>query len=233
LARPSRPRHRPLGIAPSHVGAVLVVGLGRFGAALATTLMELDHEVLAVDSDAARVQEYSQVLTHVVQADSTNPTALRQIGAPDFATAVVCIGNDIEASVLTAAALVDLAIPEIWAKAITAAHGRILERVGCHHVVFPEAEMGRRAAHVITGSMLEYLALDDQFAIVETVVPSRFTGRSLGDLGLRAAYGVTVVSVKRTGGSFPHTTADSVLEAGDIIVIAGDLADVRGFARTR
>jgi trk system potassium uptake protein TrkA len=214
-------------------GAVLVIGLGRFGAALATTLVELDHEVLAIDSDLARVQEYSQALTHVVQADSTSVAALRQIGAADFATAVVCIGTDIESSVLTAAALVDLGIPDIWAKAITAAHGRILERVGCHHVVFPEAEMGRRAAHLLTGSMLEYLALDEQFAIVETVVPSKLTGKSLGELGLRARYGVTIVSVKKQGGAFSHTTAESVLEPGDLIVIAGDREDVRRFTRAR
>jgi len=222
-----------LSLGVSHRGAVLVVGLGRFGAALATTLVELDHEVLAIDSDAGRVQEYAQSLTHVVQADSTNVAALRQVGAADFGTAVVCIGTDIESSVLTAAALVDLEVPDIWAKAITAPHGRILERVGCHHVVFPEAEMGRRAAHMLTGSMLEYLALDEQFAIVETVVPSQLTGRSLGELGLRARYGVTIVSVKKQGGSFTHTTAESVLEPGDLIVIAGDRDDVQRFARAR
>lgn len=217
----------------AHQGPVLVVGLGRFGAAVATTLIELDREVVAVDSDAARVQEYSQVLTHVVQADSTSVAALTQIGAGDFATAVVCIGTDVESSVLTAAALVDLEIADIWAKAITAAHGRILERVGCHHVVFPEAEMGRRAAHLLTGSMLEYLALDEQFAIVETEVPRGFAGKSLGELGLRARYGVTVVSIKKQGASFTHTTSESVLEQGDLIVIAGDRTDVRRFTQAR
>jgi trk system potassium uptake protein TrkA len=214
-------------------GAVLVIGLGRFGAALATTLVELDHEVLAVDSDATRVQEYASALTHVVQADSTSVAALRQIGAAEFDTAVVCIGTDVESSVLTAAALVDLEIADIWAKAITAAHGRILERVGCHHVVFPEADMGRRAAHVLTGSMLEYLALDEHFAIIETVVPARLTGRSLGDLGLRARFGVTIVSVKKQGSTFTHTTAETVLDPGDLIVVAGDRNDVQRFVRSR
>jgi trk system potassium uptake protein TrkA len=234
LAEQQRPRRLGnLSAGASERGPVLVIGLGRFGAALATTLIELDHEVLAVDTDAARVQEYSQLLTHVVQADSTNVSALRQVGAADFATAVVCIGNDVESSVLTAAALVDLEIPDIWAKAITMPHGRILERVGCHHVVFPEAEMGRRAAHLLTGSLIEYLALDEHFAIVETVVPSQLTGKTLGELGLRARYGVTIVSVKKAGDTFTHTTADSVLEPGDLIVIAGASADVKRFARAR
>ncbi len=235
MARESRRRRARIDLGTGAVdrGPVLVIGLGRFGAALATTLVELDHEVLAVDSDPIRVQEYSEPLTHVVQADSTSIPALRQLGATDFGTAFVCIGTDIESSVLTAAALVDLAIPDIWAKAITDAHGRILERVGCHHVVFPEAEMGRRAAHVLTGSMLEYLALDEQFAIVETIVPGKLTGKSLGELGLRARYGVTVVSVKRQGGAFTHTTADSVLEPGDHIVLAGNRDDVRRFTAAR
>ena len=222
-----------LGIGRPDHGAVLVVGLGRFGAALATTLVELDYEVLAVDSDLQRVQEFAPTLTNVVQADSTNVSALRQIGAADFGTAVVCIGTDIESSVLTAAALVDLEIGDIWAKAITAAHGRILERVGCHHVVFPEAEMGTRAAHLLTGSLLEYLALDDEFAIVETVVPAHLSGRTLGEQQLRARYGVTVVCIKKRGGTFTYAQADSVLEAGDLIVLAGERNDVQRFSRDR
>jgi trk system potassium uptake protein TrkA len=217
----------------AHDGAVLVIGLGRFGSALATTLVDLDHEVLAVDFDAARVQEHAHHLVHVVQADSTSVHALRQLGAADIATAVVCIGTDIEASVLTAAALVDLGVPNIWAKAITESHGRILERVGCHHVVFPEAEMGRRAAHLLTGSMLEYLALDEEFAIVETTVPAAFAGTTLGEVGLRAKYSVTVVCIKKSGGSFTYATPESVLELGDLIVVAGERADIRRFARDR
>jgi trk system potassium uptake protein TrkA len=213
-------------------GAVLVVGLGRFGSALASTLVELGHEVLAVDFDAARVQEHAQELTHVVQADSTSPHALRQLGAPDVDTAVVCIGTDVEASVLTAAALVDLDLPNIWAKAITEAHGRILERVGCHHVVFPEAEMGTRVAHLLTGSMLEYLPLGEDFAIVETTVPSSLHGARLGEAGVRAAYAVTVVCIKKAGQTFTYATADTLLEAGDLIVVAGRRADVRRFALT-
>jgi trk system potassium uptake protein TrkA len=214
-------------------GAVLVVGLGRFGSALATTLVELGQEVLAVDFDATRVQEHAQELVHVVQADSTSIHALRQLGAADISTAVVCIGTDVEASVLTAAALVDIGVPNIWAKAITEPHGRILERVGCHNVVFPEAEMGRRAAHMLTGSMLEYLALDESFAIVETTVPSSFAGATLGETGLRARYSVTVVCIKKAGGSFTYATPDSVLEVGDLIVVAGERADIQRFSRDR
>ena len=213
-----------------HVGTVLVIGLGRFGSALARTLVELDYEVLAVDFDLARVQEHAHEIAHVVQADSTSVRALRQLGAADIVTAVVCIGTDIEASVLTAAALVDLGVPNIWAKAITAAHGRILERVGCHHVVFPEAEMGTRVAHLITGSLLEYLALDDDFTIVETTVPKGLDGLRLGGGELRAKYDLMVVCIKKEGTAFTYATADTVLAVGDLIVVAGHRAHLHRFA---
>jgi trk system potassium uptake protein TrkA len=224
--RDASPAKRPV----ASTGPVLVVGLGRFGSALANTLLRLDREVMAIDFDARRVQEHAQQLDHVVQADSTNVHALRQIGAQDVETAVVCIGTDIEASVLTAAALVDLEVPNIWAKAITEAHGRILERVGCHHVVFPEADMGGRVAHLLSGSMLEYIALDDDFAIVETAVPAAVAGRPLSEIGLRARYAVTVVCIKKPGHPFTYATADTVLEADDLIVVAGHMKDVHRFA---
>ena len=130
---------------------MLVIGLGRFGSAIAETLAELGHEVLAVETDHKIVQEYAGVLTHVVEVDATSEEAMRQVGAADFDTAIVAIGTDIEASILTTSVLVDLGIPTIWAKAITTAHGRILERIGATHVVLPEREMGIRVARQIDG----------------------------------------------------------------------------------
>ena len=125
-----------------HEGEIVVIGLGRFGSSLAHTLVDMDYEVLGADFDEQIVQEHAGSLTHVVQADTTSERALRQIGAGDAVTAVVCIGTDIESSVLTTTALVDLGVRNVWAKAITTAHGRILHRVGAHRVVFPEAAMG-------------------------------------------------------------------------------------------
>jgi trk system potassium uptake protein TrkA len=211
-------------------GTVVVIGLGRFGSALARTLVDMDQEVLAVDVDTAPVQRYAQELTQVVQADATSVHALRQLGAADISTAVVCIGSDIEASVLTVAALVDLGVGNIWATAGSDAHGTILQRVGCHHVVFPQAEMGERVAHLLTGTMLEYIALDEDFAIVETAVPPELDGARLADAQLRTKYGVTVVCVKPTGQAFTYATADTVLRAGDLILVAGEQHRVEHFA---
>jgi trk system potassium uptake protein len=212
-----------------HEGEILVIGLGRFGSALAHTLVDMGYEVLGVDFDADIVQDHAGTLTHVVQADTTSERALRQIGAADVVTAVVCIGTDVESSVLTTSALVDLGVRNVWAKAITTAHGRILQRVGAHHVVFPEAEMGSRVAHLVTGQALEYLPLDENFVIAEMAAPDELLGIALGDSNLRARYKVTVVCVKPQGGQFTYADRETVLSNSDLIVIAGHRADVDRF----
>jgi trk system potassium uptake protein TrkA len=213
-----------------HTGEFIVIGLGRFGSALATTLIDMGHEVLGIDADGERVQELSDVLTHVAQADTTSPKALKQLGVADAVTVAVCIGADVEASVLTTAALSDLEIPNIWAKAFTEPHGRILSRVGAHHVVFPEAEMGTRVAHLLTGEVIEYLSLDGDFVLIETVTPRWLVGQQLGETNLRRDFKVTVVCVKPESGAFTYAERDTVLGANDLVVVAGHRADIDRFA---
>jgi trk system potassium uptake protein TrkA len=209
---------------------VLVVGLGRFGGAVAETLIGLGSEVLAIDTDARRVQDFSGRLTHVVEADSTDVEALRQLGVRDFQHAVVAIGSDLEASVLTTAALVDLGIPQIWAKAVTTAHGRILERVGAHVVVFPERDMGERIGHRVTGKMIDYIELDEGFALVETGPPRALVGKTLEEYGVRAKHHVTVVCIRPDGGSFTYATADTRVGPEDVLVVAGETKAAERFA---
>jgi trk system potassium uptake protein TrkA len=221
-----------LGARVPHRGEVIVIGLGRFGSSLARTLVGMGIEVLGVDADADRVAAMADVLTHVVQADSTSERALRQIGAGDAVTVAVCIGTDVEASVLTAAVLDDLNVPNIWAKAITEAHGRILQRVGAHHVVFPEADMGDRVAHLLTGRMLDYVALDANFVLAEVYAPDVLVGVPLGESNLRATYKVTVVCGKPQGGQFTYADRGTVLAPTDLIVIAGHRTDVGRFTGT-
>ena len=210
---------------------VLVIGLGRFGGAVAQELTNLGFEVLGVDTDARRVQRMSDDLTHALEADTTDVEVLAQIGAKDFDNAVVGIGSDIEASILTTAALSDIGVPNIIAKAVTEAHGRILERVGADTVVYPEHEMGRRIAHLVGGSIIDWFQLDQNFAMVETLAPRETIGRTLGELGLRAKYGVTVVCVKPHDAGFTYATAETVLEEGDVLVVAGTSSDCESFAR--
>jgi len=213
-----------------HRGEIIVIGLGRFGSSLASTLIEMGHEVLGIDADETRVQQHAELLTHVVQADTTSEKTLRQLGVGDAVTAVVAIGADIEASVLTTGALVDIDVPNIWAKALTQSHGRILQRVGAHHVVFPEAEMGSRVARLVTGALIEYFALDDDFVLIETQVPRTLAGKKLGDTDLRAHFKVTVVCIKPEGEAFTYAESATVLGEHDLIVVAGHRGDIERFA---
>ena len=210
---------------------MLVLGLGRFGGAVASELVRLGFEVLGCDADGARVGALADELTHVVQADTTSELVLRQLGAADFRHAVVGIGTDIEASILTTAALGDCGVPNIWAKAVTVSHGRILERIGAHHVVFPEHDMGQRVAHLVGGRIIDWFQLDEEFAMVETVPPDDLIGVSLGEAGVRARYGVTVVCIKPAGGNFTYATAETVLQKGDVLVVAGPTTSAEAFAR--
>ncbi len=212
-------------------GEVVVVGLGRFGGALARSLIELDYSVLGVDSDAELVQQCSRWLTHVVQADATSSDAMEQLGVAEFETAVVAIGSDIEASILATSIAVDFGVPRVWAKAITRAHGRILERVGAHRVVFPERDMGVRVAHMLVGRTIEFLPLDDGFALLETPAPRELHGHSLQGAEVRKRYDVTVVCVKPEGRPWTFATADTVVAASDLLVVAGSTEHVEAFAR--
>jgi len=210
--------------------SVAVIGLGRFGGAVAESLVRLGHEVLAIDERAEVVQRWADSLTHVVQADSTDAVVMEQLGISEFHRVVVAIGTDIEASVLTVLAVEEAGVPEIWAKAITAKHGQILHRVGAHHVVYPEAAMGERVAHLVTGKMIDFMEFDDGFAIVKTRAPLEAIGKTLAEAGLRTRYGVTVVGVKRPEEDFTYARPETYVEAGDLLIVSGPTLKVEAFA---
>jgi trk system potassium uptake protein TrkA len=209
---------------------IAVIGLGRFGGAVAESLLRLGHDVLGIDESAELVQQWSERLTHVVQADATNGATLRSLGVHDFSHAIVGIGTDIEASVLTVLALSELGVPDIWAKALGPKHGRILERTGAHHVIYPEASMGERVAHLVTGKMMDFIELDDGYAIVKTRAPREAVGRTLTECGWRSRHGVTVVGVKRLRAEFEAALPDTVIREGDLLIVAGDTEQVEAFA---
>ncbi|KQQ03708.1 TrkA family potassium uptake protein [Rathayibacter sp. VKM Ac-2803] len=209
---------------------VLVIGLGRFGAATAGQLDRLDREVLAVDADAGLVQKWSERVTHAVQADARSLDALAQIGAQDFQVAVVAVGSSIEASVLITANLVDLKIPQIWAKAISRSHGKILERIGANHVIYPEAEAGERVAHLVSGRMLDFIEFDDDFVLAKMYPPKPIRGLTLTESGVRRKHRVTVVGVKSPGKPFTYATEQTVVSNHDLIVVSGTPSDIERFA---
>jgi trk system potassium uptake protein TrkA len=200
---------------------VVVVGLGRFGGALARSLVRMGHDVLAIDNDPELVQKWASELTHVVQADATDAEALKQLGVGTFSRAVVGIGTHIEASVLTVLSLVEVGVAEVWAKAITKQHGKILNRVGAAHVVYVETLMGERVAHMVSGAMIDYIEFDDGFAIARTKAPGESFDRSLGESALRTKYGITVVGVKRPGADFTYARPETEVHRGDQLIVSG------------
>jgi trk system potassium uptake protein TrkA len=206
-----------------------VLGLGRFGKSLALELMRENVEVLGVDEDARTVQGLAGRLTHVVEADTTNEDALRQLSVHEFDRAVVGIGTNLEASVLTASILVNFGVRDIWAKAISQAHARILAQLGVHHVVRPEHDTGKRVAHLVRGRMLDYIEFDDGYAIVKATPPSSLFGLPLGESRVRSKFGVTIVGVKRAGEDFTHATPETVVHEGDLIIVSGPEDKVEGF----
>ncbi|MFB4271360.1 potassium channel family protein [Nonomuraea sp. GTA35] len=210
--------------------AVVVIGLGRFGSALALELTRRGTEVLAIDHRPKLVQSYTGQITQVAVADSTDLDALRQLGVPDFRRAVCAIGSDIQASILTASLLVELEIDDIWAKAVSKQHGEILRRIGVRHVVFPEHDMGERVARLVSGRLLDYMEVDENFAMAKIRPPRDFVGIALGDSRLRSKYGLTVVAVKRTDEGFTYATADTELTYDDMIIISGQPDRIERFA---
>jgi trk system potassium uptake protein TrkA len=209
---------------------IAVIGLGRFGGAVAESLLRLGHDVLGIDESAELVQQWADRLTHVVQADATNGDTLRSLGVHEFRHAIVGIGTDIEASVLTVLALDDLGVPDIWAKALGTKHGRILERTGAHHVIYPEASMGERVAHLVTGKMIDFIELEDGYAIVKTRVPRSAVGQTLAQCGWRSEHGITVVGVKRLRGGFEAGLPETTIHEGDLLIVAGATEQVEAFA---
>ena len=209
--------------------SVVVIGLGRFGSAVAESLVRMGQEVLAIDEDEALVEKWADHLTHVVQADTTDEQALRQLGVADFDRAVVAIGTDIEASVLTVLALSEAGVPDIWAKAITRKHGAILERVGAHHVIYPEYSMGERVAHMLTGGMMDYIEFDDDFSIARTLAPSFTWDKTLAESAPRSKHGVTIVGVKRTGEDFTYARPETLVNRHDHLIVSGPTNKVERF----
>ncbi len=214
----------------AHDAPVLVLGLGRFGAATAGELDKLGRDVLAVDADPVLVQKWADRVKHTAVLDARDMNALQQIGAADFSVAVVAVGSSIEASVLITTHLVDLKIPQIWAKAISEAHGKILTRIGAHRVIYPEREAGERVAHLVSGRMIDFIRFDDDFALVKMYPPKPIRGKSLTESGVRTKYNITVVGVKSPGKPFTYATEETVVTNHDLIIVSGSNDDIERFA---
>lgn len=212
--------------------SIAVLGLGRFGSAVARTLRDLGHDVLGVDANQELVDMLSGELTHTVVCDCTDEETLRSLGLRNFDIAVVAIGHDVQASILAVVLLKEIGVPMVVAKAANELHGRTLEKVGADKVVYPERDMGSRVAHsLLTGSVMDYIELSPEYTIMEVATPARLVGKTLRDMNLRSRFGITVMAIKRGERINAAPLATDAVQAGDVLVLLGSNDSVRQLER--
>jgi trk system potassium uptake protein TrkA len=214
----------------AHDDDVLVIGLGRFGAAAALELRRLGHKVTAIEKDGFLAERFLGRVSHVVHGDASDVNVIHDAKVARFGIAVVAIGSSVEASVLAAANLVDAGVPDIWAKALSPEHARILDRIGVQHIVRPEADTGRRVAHLVGGRMQDYIEFDDGFAIVKMRPPTEAIGFTLEQSAIRSKYGVTIVGVKAPGEDFTYAVPSTKVSAHDTLIVSGPTALIERLA---
>ena len=201
----------------------IVIGLGRFGSALARQLCRLGAEVLAIDVRSDLVQQIAPDVTHTVVGDAQDKEVLRALGAGHFDCALIAIGDDLAASVLTTMNLKELNVPYIVCKAHDETHRRVLEKLGVDRVVIPEQEHGERLARSLhSHNVLDYIELSEAYGILEIPAPKSWVGKTLKELNVRAKLGVNIIAVESDGKTNVSPAADYCIQAGDMMVVLGE-----------
>ena len=202
----------------------LVIGLGRFGRAVACELGSLGQEVLALDNSEENVQHIADSVTQAICGDAQDESVLASLGVSNFDCCVVAIGTDIEASILITVMLKELGAKQVVCKALSALHARVLERVGADRVIQPEKEMGQRLAqHLGHANVIDYIGVSDDFSILEIKTPRSWVGKSLGQLGVRAKYDINVLAIRHGEGGAVDVTPrpDDRIGENDLLLILG------------
>jgi len=200
----------------------MVVGLGRFGSSVATTLASKGYDVLVVDSDADKVQEISSLVTHAVQADATDEDALKTLGVNNFDIAIVSIGANIHANILATLILKEQGVKYVVVKAQDGLHGKLLTKVGADKIVYPERDMGVRVANnLISANVLDYIELAPGYSIAEVVASEKLSGMTLAETDIRGKFGVNVIAIKNEHKVNVSPEATDVIDSGDILVVMG------------
>ena len=201
----------------------IVIGLGRFGSALARQLCQLGAEVLAMDVRSDLVQQIANDVTHAVVGDAQDKEVLRALGASQFDCAVIAIGDDLAASVLTVMNLKELGIPYVVCKAHDETHRRVLEKLGVDRVVIPEYEFaGKLARSLSSHNVLDYIELSEEYGILEVPAPKTWVDKTVKELNVRAKLGVNIIAVRSGSTTNVAPGADYRIQAGDIMVVLGD-----------
>ena len=201
----------------------IVLGLGRFGSAVATSLAELGHEVLGVDYDEEIVNILKDKITQAVQADVTEERVLKELGVKNFDTAIVGIGSNLETSILVTMMLKEMGLKYIIAKAQNNLHAKVLKKIGVDKVVFPERDMGARIAQrLITPNIKDYIELEPDYNIIEIKALPKFVDKTLSELDLRNKYGINVLAIKRDDSFNISPQAKDVIKKEDFLIVIGE-----------
>jgi trk system potassium uptake protein TrkA len=204
-----------------------VIGLGRLGTSVALTLSNLGHDVLAIDNVESNVQAVVNDVTHAVQADARDEDTLKALGIRNFDVAIVAIGNDIEANILTTLMLKEMGVKVVISEAINALHAKVLEKIGADKIVYPEKDMGIRLAHnLVTHNVMDYIEITPGYSVLDVRVPKEYIGKSLGELDLRAKYGTSVLAVKKEEEVLVAPGAEARLEENDVLIVIGKNEDL-------
>lgn len=202
---------------------VIVLGLGRFGAALARKLFEKNIEVMAVDRDYNKVQKIADSVTYACQADMTDAVALKSLGINNYDVAIIGTGSSLESSIEATLICKDEGVETVIAKAVSETHARILEKIGADKIIFPERDTGERLARVIAGSnLLEFIQFSSNFSLAEIRAHATWVGKSLKELNFRKRYEVNVVAFERNGDTLISPDADMLIEKDDVVVLLGE-----------
>ena len=207
----------------------VVIGLGRFGGSIVRELNALDMDVMAIDRDENRVNEYSDIATHAVVADTTDEAVMKSLGIRNFDHVIVAIGENIQSSTLTTLILKELGVKKVTAKAQNDYHAKILNKIGADTVVHPERDMGRR--NVASASVLDYLELADEHSIVELKSTEKMAGQTIIELDIRAQYGINIIAIKRAKEFIVSPDPNINIEIGDILIMIGHDNDLGRFEK--
>lgn len=206
----------------------VVIGLGRFGTAVATELCKLGNEVLAMDVDQPNVQAVADHVTHAVTADARDPAVLKALGVRNFDCAIVAVGDDIGTSALITLSLKEMGLPQVVCKAKSYVHQRVLEKIGADRVVFPEHETGVKLAQNLThSSVLNFIELSDDYGIVEVKTPKVWWGKTIREVDVRNKYHVNIIAIRDgTNGEINVSHGgDYILRGTDLLLLLGEDAD--------
>ncbi|MDF2607561.1 MAG: potassium transporter Trk [Bacillales bacterium] len=207
-----------------------VIGLGRFGGSICRALSKEGMEVLVIDNDEEKINEYASIASHAVVADSTDENVLKSLGIRNFDHVIVAIGDNLKASILTTIILKELGVEYITVKAQNDYHEKILKKIGADNVVHPEREMGERIAYkMMTKNVVDYLELSDEYSLYEFTATEKIANKTIIELNIRAKYGINIVAIKRGNDMNITPQATEAIHEGDILIVIGHDDDIERF----